>query len=163
MKEWTHSVNWEINIVLISFIRLLLIYDQQAHTCLMSDHQRVKIIFMSVMNIVYIKKLNTAIILVFFYFYSQFQQISNIYAYVRFLNMVTQFRNDNPPQFTSDNSSAVIQDRTRPHLTNLSRCLENHTGFQSSTCEVLDESRVSRTVSWYVGMIVTSTDQSDFL
>jgi hypothetical protein len=50
----------------------------------------------------------------------------------------TQCRNDNLPHFTNDNFSTLLQDRTRPRLTNLSRCLENHTGNQSRTFEVLD-------------------------
>ena len=40
--------------VSIVLIRLLPIYDQQTHTCLMSDHQRVMINVMNVMNIVFI-------------------------------------------------------------------------------------------------------------
>ena len=31
---------------MISLIRLLLVYDQQMHTCLLSDHQRILINFM---------------------------------------------------------------------------------------------------------------------
>jgi hypothetical protein len=50
-------------------------------------------------------------------------------------DLPTQFKNDNLP---NDNSSTILQDRTRPHLTNLSRCLENNTANQSRTRELLD-------------------------
>jgi len=34
-----------------------------------------------------------------------------------------------PPQFTNDNPSIVLQDRTRQLSKTLRLCLENHTGF----------------------------------
>ena len=60
---WTDYFNWKINILilLISLIRLLLVYNQQMQTYLLSDHQRILINFMYVTNIV-LYELNTAII-----------------------------------------------------------------------------------------------------
>ena len=44
----------KINILLMSLIRLLLVYDQQTHIFLMSDHQIALNIFMYVMNTFFI-------------------------------------------------------------------------------------------------------------
>ena len=49
--------------------------------------------------------------------------------------------NDPPPtsQFTNDNPLTDLQDRQRAPLKQLRRCLENHTGNESSMSETPDE------------------------
>ena len=43
-----------------------------------------------------------------------------------------------PAEFTNDNPSIVLQDRTRSPSTNLRHCYENHTGSHSRTRVLLD-------------------------
>ena len=49
--------------------------------------------------------------------------------------------NDPPPtsQFTNDNPLTDLQGRQRARLKHLRRCIENHTGNESSMSETLDE------------------------
>ena len=46
--------NQSPKLLLISLTFLLLVYDQQMHTCLLSDHKRIMINFVYVTNIDYI-------------------------------------------------------------------------------------------------------------
>ena len=53
--SFTYQLSDDFRVPICTSMHLLLDYDQQIHTCSMSDHQKVMINFMYMKNIVYIK------------------------------------------------------------------------------------------------------------